>query len=213
MEDAVPDLKHVRPSPDAPGPMRLPKGNESYRDRYSNRHDNFPEVRALSLLWQVGDALSTALLQRNPANLKQSQVKLANSFWNLTKEAGPGSSYIPASNIWSYECVLIFSILHVLLVSLLLIERLKVIKKLVHSVQQACMLFHVVQRNADREFRPHPPLQERIFVVERTGVYVCRIDAATGQALTALQAAPPLEASLVHTACCCLFALSVFVVV
>ncbi len=80
-------------------------------------------------------------------------------------------------------------------------------------MQQAGILLHVVQRNADPEFRPHPPSQEQIFAVKRAGVYVYRIDPATGQALTALQAAPPLEAPLVHTACCSLQALSVFVVV
>lgn len=36
------------PFQNMPGKQRgLPKGNESYPDRYDDRYDNFPEVRAL----------------------------------------------------------------------------------------------------------------------------------------------------------------------
>lgn len=45
-------------------------------------------------------------------------------------------------------------------------------------------------------FLAHAPLQEQLFAVEQAGVYVYQVDPATGQALTALQGAPPLEALL-----------------
>ena len=53
-----------------------------------NSDRGWPAVSLASpLLWQVGDGLLTALLHHTPGTLKKTQVKLADSFWSLSKEA------------------------------------------------------------------------------------------------------------------------------